>query len=72
MDILVVVMVVGSGSSCGFRDLVRDFVEVSEVLICVVVDVAGAARRISGSRITRGMTAFVHLSHLFLSTLFSL
>lgn len=60
----------------GLRDLVREFIEVFEVEIPAVAVAADAARSSSSSgaatgissdgKITRGMTAFIHHSHLYL------
>ena len=49
-----------------FRDLVRDFIEVFEVMISTAARSAGGIS--SDGRATREMTAFIHYSHLSLSS----
>lgn len=60
MKLMVIGMINSRWSSDdGFRDLVRDFIEVFEVVISVAATSATAGISSDG-RVTRGMTAFIH------------
>lgn len=67
---VVILMVIGMinsrSSDDGFRDLVRNFIEVFEVVISAAATSATAGISSDG-RVTRGMTAFIHYFHLSIS-----
>lgn len=66
MILMVIGMINSRSSDDGFRDLVRNFIEVFEVVISAAATSATAGISSDG-RVTRGMTAFIHYFHLSIS-----